>query len=479
MTDDKTELEKEPVAPAELPQGENEESTEQPSEIVDPRKQEMQAEQDQINEDTRTNLERSDKEARSLAKTMAMMNSPEDANSLLQEYFEAKQDLYGFGDPQTLAKEIMLIENNLIGNLISQINEQYPNPNDSVKEKINIAIESVRTALYGIVLNGSLTGEKVVELLSGGIEFSKMPQAENIDNQTVSFEKVFAHVRVDLKKIYVYDNFIFGEAGKSVEPEVQSNRLRHEFAHIIAENGCIWDLGDYHSFLTKVLRLGPNETLSDVPPTLALLMDFMNNPDTNILWSGDIVKQLEKMQTLPDEQKGQARVNIVREMVADIIASYFEANNSPEAFFDRRMQYTAEDDIIESMVKLSGKSDRDEFYRYYHIHPQTKPSEMIEMLASRKEFRPLFTVNKEWFALLLEKFAERGKYIEETESRELVDDDVFVDDGDDSLFNTSTISGGGVGGDNYSSEKYGPDTKSKSPLLGIWNFLTGSVQTKE
>ncbi|MCX6809691.1 MAG: hypothetical protein NTZ65_03025 [Candidatus Berkelbacteria bacterium] len=484
MTDD---TEKEPVAPAELPQGEdvevvkNEESAEQPSEPVDPRKQEVQADRDRINEDTRTNLERSDKEARSLAKTMAMMKSPEEANDLLREYFKIKKDIYGFGDPQTLAKEILQIESSLMQKLIADFHAAYPKPEPNQSENINNAIESVRASLYGMVLNGTLKGEKVTELIAGGIHFLKTPGAELSGTGLIASKDIFAYTRVDKNAIYIYENFINGgRENGSADSSAQAHVIRHEFSHILVENGCVWDIAKYNQFL-DALESGNINGITD--PDLLMIAIFLTDPSSNAMWNHDIKSRLGKLHSLPSNKQQKARVGLAQEIAAEVVGCFLEGSVSPETFLEQRFQFLDPKERIGYLIKLSGKSES-EFADYYGITAQTKPSEIIGALSKYPEFKSIFKANTLWFNKFKQAFSDRGKDMvakprhakalvqkESVENQE-IEDFGFSEDDLEMLsvpesFSTPTSS------DSSSPQGSSSNSNSTPFVLSLWESMTG------
>ena len=420
-------------------------------------------------------------ESRELAKAMSsvvasptkegiaehLKNHPECLASMPKKD-ESGNDLTNEARSERLSEEILGVESKLIASFVAQVNEAYPNPDDTQKSKITQAIESVREGVYSIIINGGFSGEKIQDLI-GEINF-KSVQGEEV-NETAAIEKneIVAYVQEgnDGKiNIFVYASFL--ESGG------QAHVIRHEIGHALNESTNLWDKETFSLFM-QCAKDPSNQEFSKLPAELAEIVRLVNNPESHSsLWSGYITPILEKLATMPEgDEKADLKVIAAREIAADMTAFYLESDGSDETFFETRMQFSKEN-IVPYLQKVSNTNSPEELQRFCadrgaNINIQTiNISELSSQLAKIPEFRPLFGLNSIFAQKMRSSLENRGEKIQKRELQPSVSHiDRYKLSSDTSRGTGSGPTGEG-NGDAYSGTSGGESGWSK-----VWGILTG------
>jgi len=383
----------------------------------------------------------------------------------LVEYFRNKQKngLYEFAEPETLAQEVLEIDDRLIAPLEKQLKEQLGEKYEA--DKISQTINSLREALLSPILGGKLTAEKIISKINGGIFFKKKP-GDEIGEGEFDPEKIAAYFLINGGKATVY----FYETLLKEKPEAQALHIRHELAHILAETGSIWEQKIYQNFIAAAQN-PTSEAIASFSnyPELQEILKAINAPDTaKGVFRGYIKNCFKAIEENPDETaKRRLRGELAREMVAEMIAAYLENGNSPEAFLNSRLRF-ANCNISEYCQEKTGLAF-DDLCRKYEITPENfNMSEFLEKFSEVPELSPLFRANKFWFEKLSRTFANRGEAITDGIPSELkteyLDEFFGIDD-----FEISTPI---ISKDNIS-PNIGGTGRTKNLFEIIWNFLTG------
>jgi len=406
-------------------------------------------------------------EPRELAKSVDRF-SHEGLDGALDSYFESKkaEGLFEFAEAQELSSDIILIEQRIIVPIKEKIALEFP---DAEPKKIEEAIVGVREGLYSIVLSGHLTAEKLLSKI-GAIIIKKTPGAEF---QEQSFDKTKAAAYYTLEggqaTIYLYGVFFENEG-----PDAKAHHVRHEISHILCESGDIWPQEVYYQFL-EAAQYPTDENIqviSQTAPALAEILKVLREPQKHsAIWSKYIRGRLQAIESLPPDQQGKEKIQVARELVAEMTSYFLEYGKSEETYLGRRLQFGEPTAVVDYLKTQAGCSTREEFCAKYELSATATPQEILAAISDKEEFAPLLRANKLWFSHLKERFGERGKNIQSGIPQEITQeyaDDFFFEDDYEILSPAST---GYLGKEDNTAGLTAK--KAENPIVAVWDFLTG------
>jgi len=424
----------------------------------------------QVESEIRTNFEQGQSEARALAEfvTSPLKNAEsKDLELSLVNYFKEKQKqgLYEGENPEQMARDILILEHKILSQAEEQMEAQFAGV-DAAKR--NQAIISMREGLYCLILNGVLSGEKISDILNGGIQIKSEP-GEEIKGEAFAKNEITAYFRVEngAATIYFYEKFL------TLSPEAQSHVVRHEFAHTVAESGGMWPPSLYMSFL-RASQNPTDEVIASFNehPELACLLKVLQNPDQHAtLWNNYVKKRLLALDKMEGEEQSKERVRIARELVAEMTAYYFEYGKSSESYLGRRLQFVTREDLDQYVQKISGKNLK-QLSQELGFSRKMSPAKIMQRLATVPEFAPFFADNQAWFEKLSETFANRGENFETDipEDYEGANEDYF-DPGDYIEDINPNMGINDETGPSATPRQNQP--KAKNPIIALWDWLTG------
>jgi hypothetical protein len=322
----------------------------------------------------------------------------------LEGYFDEKRDdgLFESATPEQLTQDIAAIERvlNLEGELalVDKVKAALPGVEQA---KIDQAISAVREALYGMILEGHLSGEKLAGVI-GKIVVSEKPGAEykdhpNPDNVFAYFQKSGDGQTI----LFLYGNFF--TRPRSLEQ--QARFIRHEAGHLLASG----IFGANYSLFKKYAEFPTPENIADMEsksPELAELLRVLQKPEEHMaIWSPYIQKRIQE---LKQNETGDAKARLGTELVAEMISYYLEQGSSSETYLARRLEVTDPAQVVKYLASRAG-TDVESFYDKYKIAPEMGIKKIIAHLSRYEEFAPLFRANGSWFRKLDAAFANRGE----------------------------------------------------------------------
>lgn len=404
-------------------------------------------------------------EPRELAKSIDQF-SQEGLDGALAGYFEKKrtEGRFEFAEARELADDIVLIEQRIIAPLKERISTEFP---DAKPEKIEEAVIGIREGLYSIVLSGHLTAEKLLSKISA-IEVKKTPGQE-FQEQSFDPAKAAAYYTIEggQATIYFYSVFFENEG-----PDAKAHHVRHEISHILCESGDIWPQEIYFQFLEAAQYPTQEniDAMARVAPALAEILKVLRDPNEHsTIWSRYIRSRLEAIKDLDPDKQGQEKVQVARELVAEMTSYFLEYGKSEQTYLARRLQFAEPGAVVDYLKTRGGGSTREEFCAKYGLPDTATPQEILAAISDKEEFSALLRANNLWFKHLQERFAERGKNIAsgipQGVEESYIDEYYFEDDYE---YPPAPAAGFPAG-----KEDTAPAAKPENPVVAIWDFLTG------
>lgn len=402
--------------------------------------------------------------------------SPGQIAAVLQKW----QDVFDLQPPveaEMLAKELITLENNLIGPFKRQVAEAQIDQGKGAH-----IVEALRESLYGVVLKGLVSADSLCHLVRE-IRFQKSPD-DKAQSGVFAAKSFLGFFQIDAQghsTISLYEG-ILDKYSDKIGTANQTYLINHELSHALVEQTNLWDEATYNEYLdcAETLDLSKIATLNQKAPELAQTLLILQNPKLYGQISNNYIqKRLEILQTLPESKQPSERRILAKELSAEAVNAYLSGNKTAESYLISRLQCNSSNDLINFLKSASSCETAEDFQRFCAERGASidlngmPPDKILGTLSRVPELRGLFGVSLSMFKKLSERFADRGQHLTMREPKEvirIVDEFDFDEEEygfyDDEAFGLSDFY-------QSSSTPEAPASKQQDPISSFWDFLTG------
>ncbi|MFH1909818.1 MAG: hypothetical protein ABIJ72_01315 [bacterium] len=418
----------------------------------------------------RNNLESAVSEPHQLAE--ALSNIGIINVDLLKHYLEAKKGVFSLESPEQvaeMAEQLMKLENEIITPMIDGARKSGKS-----EEQIGNLTIGAREAFYGMVLNGTLTVERIREVFDGQILFSQKPGAE-FKSEHHNKDEIGAYLCWNGQKfdIHLYDA-LFASSTRDI-----GFLFRHEFSHAAAPS--IWGM-KYFDFIEAAKNPNTNTAKFADTPELQQVLFLVANPRLAKPFFREYISGiLSELETATDPQKiAELRQSAAKEIVADLTAHFLEGSQSADVFCDLRMRYLDQNPqkLLETVLELEGVASSDELLKkYFKPGEPVTPNAIFDKLSTSIPLTPLIGTSKVWQERLTKLFEDRGANL--SRPKDEFDEDLDLGWCDEeelvsaipptsSAQQTSASQGAQTGGGG-----------AMQTFLDLWGIITGGASQKQ
>jgi len=340
--------------------------------------------------------------------------------SMLARFINIDQDV----DPRNLenhkrkllsdAMEMLrLNESPLLADLQSNIPRRESEEDESYKERVLRYIAEVKKPLFELLIDGRLNTDDLNRFLCGGIRFSEQPP-EHISHAVASIGATGG-----LPQLTFYDSFFDDEKNSG-----RDHIVKHEIGHVIAAQIFERQMDELEN-----IAANPDSPADNLPPHLMMVVAMIRNPEeaarrehrgegSHLHRELMKLSELQKKEGVDAQELAKVRARLVREILAERVANYFECegtldsyaalrfgNIDPKLIKDDDPLFQSEKEMFEAIE--SGMKDKDQWQFgqsdifwddeiYYEPETYLPPSPEIpsSFAAPTKEPRPKSALEK-------------------------------------------------------------------------------------
>ena len=418
----------------------------------------------------RKNLESAVSEPHQLAEALSnigIINA-----EFLKHYLEAKHDVFSLESPEQveeMAKELMKLENEIIAPMIDGARKSGKS-----EEQIGNLTIGAREAFYEMVLNGTLSAEKIREAFDGQILFSEKPGVE-FKSEHHNKDEIGAFLSWSGEKfnIHLYDA-LFASSTRDI-----GFLFRHEFSHAAAPS--IWGM-KYFDFLEVSKNPNTNTAKFADTPELQQVLFLVANPRLAKPFFRDYISDiLSELETATDPQKiAELRQSAAKEIVADLTAHFLEGSQSADVFCTLRMRYLDQNPqkLLETVLELEGVASSDELLKkYFKPGEPITPNAIFDKLSTSIPLTPLIGTSKVWQERLAKLFENRGENLARPKDENGEDLDLGWCDDEELVSSIPQVPSAQQTDASQGAQTDGGGTAQA--FLDIWGILTGGASRKQ
>lgn len=232
-----------------------------------------------------------------------------------------------------IAQEILqLNESPLFSGLIDNAQRLFP-PNQGeseteYKDRIQGLIDEIKKPLFELLATGRLSASDIERFVCGGIRIVDKP-AEDISHAVAS---ISAHSGMPQLTFYK------GYFDRDKNPDRDHHIVKHEIGHVVAAQIFAGKMPELEQIAGN-----PEASTDDLPPHLKMVIAMIRHPEKAALREhrGDgshLYRELIKLATLEKkpgvdaQELAKARARLVREILAERAANYFECDGTLEGY---------------------------------------------------------------------------------------------------------------------------------------------------
>jgi len=347
------------------------------------------------------------------------MDTPAGISNYLETKFKLTPENAG-----QIAGEILGVEQSLIAGFIKSCEAANLEP-----EKVTQVVESVREVLFSVIMSGTLSGEKVGEIIKE-VKYTPDIKQETAGDETFPAGEMTAYLKFNEGIMLITGEFL-----KQSE-RTQTAILRHELGHSLVETTNLFDREMYAMYLETAGGGLSDESISvfeqrfgENSAPLAQLLRTLQKPEENFgLWNQYIQKRLKMLsqKNTPEEYR-----RVAQELAAEMVGNYLNSGGDEETYLRSRLKFAPEGGY-EGHEDLQGN-------------------------------------NRRWAEYLRSRFENRGAGIEKLTLEQMQNLQYLEDFGDDYMDDFDDYAYGSYGSENQVSTM---SSKGESGWGKFWNWLT-------